>query len=903
MTTNRFGVSSLAVASLLPLAMGSAYAQEDDDEILEVIVITGVRASIVNALDNKANETRVTDSIQAEDLGEFPDINLAESLQRIPGVTLERAANGASRTLTVRGLSSQFTRVEVNGMGGATGGGGRAGRIDASTRGFGNDGRGFNFDVLPSELFTSAVVAKSPQAQDTEGGIAALVELTTPSPFDVGDNSGMVALQGNWGEVSGAAPRLSGIYSKQLSDEFGFLAGAVYSQNTSSTTTVGYMGFETLESLAGNPGDFTATELSALTPEGVRHFFRERETDNLSFLATLEWRPEFGHVRFDAFHSVTDGTEQEVQIAYSANNATISNVGIRNGVVTSGDFEFGSSELEYQSDNPDDTVQQFTLDADIELGDLADGTWTVNPFLGYNKRETDRPYHQLDFFGAGGTLALDGSGAVDGFSLVDAPSVNEDASAYRIGNVFSAGNQNDSDQFDIELNFRGEFGDGMLDTVHLGLRHSQRSSSVDEPFFGQLNFGGVPTLADAPGLGRADLDFDTGNRSIPNSVFFIDVSNAATFFLGGQNILNQDSFDLGQSLLDAPFLIGSETSNELARSSVDEETVAAYIGADATLGSFDVNVGIRAVKTEVAATGGQVVNGSPTIISISEDYSEILPALNAKYHFTDVLFLRGAYSRALSRPSLAALAPRETIAFDPLNPTNSGGSRGNPGLSPFVVDQFDVGVEWYFHEEGLLAFTYFEKDFSSLIASEEVQVLRVLPDENGQPTEYLLDFTQPFNSGEGEVKGFEITAQSSLYFLGETFDDFGILLNYTDLESKAAIANEDGNQLQPFPNLSPSSLNAGIYFDNGTVSARIDYAWREGFLVDALNPAGDFPFQEDFGQLDATLNYSLRDNINLQFQATNLLDDSLKFSNSQTGTPLREINLERRLLVGIRYEF
>lgn len=893
-------------SALMTAAASVASAQTPDDvepEAIEEVLVVGVKNSIINAIENKRNETRVTDSIQAEDLGEFPDINLAQSLQRVPGVTLERAANGASRTLTVRGLSSQFTRVEINGMGAATGGGGRAGLIDPSTRGFGNDGRGFNFDVLPSELFTEAVVAKSPQARDNEGGIAALIELSTPSPFDVGDGAGSLALQGNWGEASGAAPRLSGIFSKHLNEKLAVLVGGVYTENLSNTTTVGYQGFEPLGSIVGNPGDFSEEQQAALLSEGVRNYVRDRETENVSFLGTLEWRPGFGRVRFDALYSTVDGTEQEVQAAYSLNGAVATELGIQGGVARSGQFAFGTTELEFQSDNPEDTLQQYTLDIDVDLGRFLGATWSVNPFMGYNERETKRPFRQLDFFGAGGTLALDGSTAVDGFSVTGPPSLSDDPAAFRLANAFVAGNENASDETNVELNVAGSFDSPFLSTVRLGVRYVDRTSSVDEPFFGQLNFGPAPTLGDAPGLGSEDFDFSGGGGNLPGSIYFLDVADATTFFLGGQNILDQESFDLGQSLLDAPFVIGSAVSNALARSTVAEEISAAYVEADFSVGKLDFNAGVRIVETKVDATGGLVVNGQPSAVSVSESYTETLPALNARYNFTDELLIRAAASRALSRPSLAALAPRETIGFDPLNPANSGGSRGNPGLEPFVVDQYDIGFEWYFHEEGLLAFTYFAKDFSSLIASEQVLLPRVLPDENGVETEFLLEFTQPFNSGEGEVTGWELTAQSSLYFLGERLSDFGLLLNYTDLESEAEIESEDGSQLQPFPNLSPSSLNAGLYYDNGVFDTRINYAWREGFLLDALDPAGDFPFQEDFGQLDLTMNYAFNESLNLQLQALNLLDEALEFTNSQSGVPLNEINLERRVIFGLRYSF
>ncbi len=235
------------------------------------------------------------------------------------------------------------------------------------------------------------------------------------------------------------------------------------------------------------------------------------------------------------------------------------------------------------------------------------------------------------------------------------------------------------------------------------------------------------------------------------------------------------------------------------------------------------------------------------------------------------------------------------------------GNRGNPELEPFTVNQWELGAEWYFHDEGILGFTYFRKNFSSLIGSETVILQREQSTTTGGTTGGLLDveFTQPFNTGDANIKGFEVSLQSSLYFLGdnEIFEQSGFIFNYTDLSSEAQLESIDGSQLQPFPNLSPSSLNAGVYYDNGRFDARLNYAWRKGFLQDGLDPAGNFFFQEDFGQLDMTVNYDINDTMTVVGQVNNILGETLDFSSSASRVLVRRLNLPVQAIVGLKVNF
>ena len=210
------------------------YAQEQEVVELEEIVVTGIRAGIARGLDQKRRDVGVSDSISAEDIGKFPDLNLSESLQRIPGVTLNRNVNGEGQAINVRGLGPEFTRVEVNGMSGT--GNGTGGRFGTSS-----GGRGFNFELLASELFSNATVSKSISASQAEGGLAGTVSLSTPKPLDYDDVKFSSSLQGNYSEVTGDVdPRGAIFFSKNFDDKFGIAASLAYSDTFFRTDSIRY---------------------------------------------------------------------------------------------------------------------------------------------------------------------------------------------------------------------------------------------------------------------------------------------------------------------------------------------------------------------------------------------------------------------------------------------------------------------------------------------------------------------------------------------------------------------------------------------------------------------------------------------------------------------------------------
>ncbi len=235
--------SRIAIAVAMCLgSMGAVMAaDESPSQELDEVVVTGFRGSLNAALSEKRNETAAIDVIAAEDIGKFPDSNLAESMQRIPGVALTRGDGGEGRNISVRGLGPGFTKVRINGMEGAA----QTGSSDIY--GAGNNGRAFDFNVFPTEIFSQLAVRKTPSADVEEGSLGATVDLRSPRPFDYADNQAFsITARGIYNEVSEEVdPRVSLLAGKKFFDEtFGVLATFSYQER--HTREVGYSAVDIL---------------------------------------------------------------------------------------------------------------------------------------------------------------------------------------------------------------------------------------------------------------------------------------------------------------------------------------------------------------------------------------------------------------------------------------------------------------------------------------------------------------------------------------------------------------------------------------------------------------------------------------------------------------------------------
>jgi iron complex outermembrane receptor protein len=527
---------------------------------------------------------------------------------------------------------------------------------------------------------------------------------------------------------------------------------------------------------------------------------------------------------------------------------------------------------------------------------------TVRPFIGYSRREADRTFDLYSF-----RLAQNGifdPGVVsytkrDNF--VDFSSTATDFASRPqdfLFNVFIFRPSTDQDKELLgRLDFEQTF-DSALTSIKFGGRYSDRTKTrVATQTRLQRSAGVVttvpPSLAAASNL--VDYNVRGSGPNAPTQLLSVnETAVRAAFFPGGTAVAG--TFVRPLTGFDA------QQSYEIA-----EETVNAYVMADFEIDAFSLNTGVRFVNTKQTSTGNTVANlflptQTITPISRSKTYSAFLPSITARYNAADDVIVRAAYSRTVTRPNLQDLAPSETVAG--IDAGGGTGTRGNPNLDPYLSDNLDVGVEWYFAPEGLLAANLFYKKIDGFIDTRTFTETRTYPRQaDGVLVTGPILFTEPVNGVSATIKGFELAAQSRLGFLPGALKNFGVIANYTFNDSSADFAVVNDVRSRGLPGLSRNSFNAVLFYDDGRFDARLAYAWRDRYLAQFSDDFGIPRFTDSFGQLDFNASYAVTEQFTLQLQATNIANAQAINQSSGQFLPYGVAQLDRRVLFGLRFNY
>ncbi|PHR92820.1 MAG: TonB-dependent receptor [Robiginitomaculum sp.] len=885
-------------------AFGTASAQEAaDDEI----IVTGFRQSLARALDVKRRDTGIVDAILAEDIADFPDLNLAESLQRIPGVTIDRAA-GEGRRLTVRGLGGTFTRVRINGMESISTGGGS----DAS--GGSNRSRAFDFNAFSADLFNGLTVRKSQSASVEEGSLGANVELSTAHPFDYDAGfSGAASAQAQYNDLSeDIAPRLSGLASYSNEDQtFGVLLSASYSDRDIREEGFSSVRFDDLGTFRSVNGDACvgANPLPA-SCETVRNSYYARiprygrldyQQKRLGLSGSVQMRPsDSTTVTLDGLYSKFDGVRDEnfleVFIRSNTDNldvtdSTINSDGVLSRLVANVQPDASTGIIPVRSEHRRDFLTskftQFTANVEHEFT----SNLTGNILAGTSESKFDVPIQATIFF--------DAAVPVTGYSYDFTD--NPNAPSIGFGN------------FDVTA--PGSF---------LFTQYRNRPQDVNNKFStlqANLKWVGSDDLTISGGVSWKKFEFDTSeirtggdvedlpgfNAPIPVTAA---ISEVLTGFGDGLDATGIDTSWISANwqaavdmidLLNIPGTIRAQSTR-----GVDEEDVGAYLQADFSLniGSLPVHgdIGARYVETTTVATG--ILSGNT--VSIERTYDDFLPAVNLVFDVSENLLVRTGLAKVMARPALGNLTPGGSI--DTFNGPPFNISIGNPGLDPFRATNFDLSVEWYFAEEALLAFAWFYKDIESF--STAAATIETTFSASGFPTSVagvtsplgellalgqdpLVEINQRINGDDASLSGFEIVYQQPFTFLPAPFDQFGFTGNFTHVSSDDIIG------------FSPNSFNTTLYYENDKFSARFSGAYRDAYVTRNARTSDG---REERGvassfNLDFAASYQYTDALTFTFEAVNLTDEHEHQTFDQLLLPTLYHHTGRNFLVGAKYKF
>lgn len=872
------GASGLAVA--LSLGVGAAAAQDTPQEPqadqVDEVVVTGFRGSLAQALNVKRREAGAVDVIMAEDIADFPDQNLAEAIQRVPGVTITRDA-GEGRNISVRGLGPDFTRIRINGMEalGTTGG------TDSS--GGTNRGRGFDFNVFASDLFNSITVRKTASADTEEGSLGATVDLQAARPFDYPGFTLAVSGQMGWNDLArNADPRAAFLISNTWADgTFGALLSVAWSGREALEE-----GHSTVRWQGGNVGSGPGA-VNAFTPRLPRYGILEHDQERLGVTGALQWRPsdrtevsldllyaDFSATRFEHFLQAPDfsaggaGGRAGIVVVDSEVDA--------NGTMVYGLFDNVDIRSESRFDELTTEFTQITLDVSHEFSD----TFRVNGFLGSSTSEHDNPIQTTLLFDHAGSngYSYDYRGSPNLPLITYGFDVNDPAN-WTLSQIRLRPQTADNTYETAQFNAEWDLSPGV--TLNGGLFIKSYTFETTELRRDPVSCGLAPT-------GNAEGCIPAGIAGTPISSFSRIVGLADQWDIPAGSTLSWliPDYHAADALFDFGSFPMSFIPSRGNNRSVEEDSQGAYLQADfeTLLGEMPVrgNFGLRYIETEQYSTGYTLAAGAPVFTEATRSYDDLLPSMNLVFEPNEDFLIRVGAAKVMTRPGLGSLTPGGTVSVSGNNRTVNS---GNPLLEPTRATTYDVAFEWYFAPDSILSLALFTKQINSFVAND-TESRPFTGNSLGLPDSVAVaacgatpgcspsadwTFNQPVNTDGGDLDGFEVSYQQPLSFLPGFWSNFGVLANYTWVDSEIQYPGGTTNTLTE---LSKVAYNGTLYYEDDRFSARVSGTYRDGYLTQVPGRNGNaIEGVVDTFNVDASASYNVTDTLTLTLEGINLTDE------------------------------
>lgn len=910
---------------------------------LEEIIVTGFRRSLEAALDQKRDAVGSVDVIVAEDIAKFPDQNLAESLQRIPGISIQRDG-GEGRAITVRGLGSQFTRVRVNGLETvATSSDGAAANRD----------RAFDFNVFASELFSSIVVHKTAEASLDEGSLGAVVDLNTGNPLNGKDGVTVAAsVQGSYNDLSkDLGPRLAGLVSYKSPDStWGASISAAYQQTETlelGNNTVRWQQAR-FDSVNGTrcfttpnsggtyvPSPNCNAVALAFHPRIPRYGEVRHDRERLGVTGSFQWEPtDTTRLSIDGLYSSFKHERGESwgEVLFRGNERAIDVVNFQidpetNNLV-SGTFNDAWVRTETFLRKSETQFHQVSAKLDQDIGEY----FKVELLGGFSKSDADVPVETTFVFDD-----RDAQGYFYDYTNSRKPVLRfgtsvTDPSVFQLAEIRDRPN-NVTNKFETlslkttwnaadHLNFTTD----ALSDLSVGIGAVYRKFEFQTTAFTRDTVVCPTRNTAAPDVVLGTITCTPSSVFGPTAVYGFPVTSSLARLFNLKDAGQPDGTttqwlvpDLDAAadftkLYDRPLALDAGNNR-----SVTEEVKGGYLEFDAKGELFGLryaaDAGVRWVRTDQDSTG----LNSGVLVNAGRYYDDWLPAANVALYPTEDIIVRGAVSKVMTRPTLGNLTPGGSV-----DGFNYRVNFGNPRLEPFRAWAYDVALEWYFAEESIASVAFFTKDVKSFpvsvtqsgtFASTGLPLSVILPSSpaasnpEGQPWAIST-----IVNGEGAtLKGVELSIQGPFSFLPGFWSNFGGIANATFVDSDADYtlqgpATTPGGALvrvdrsAPLYNLSKRAFNGTLYYEEEKFSARVSASYRSGFLDGGSATGNLFEGYNSSFNLDASVRYRITDEIELSVEGVNLTDDYRdRFTDEDANRNYEYNHFGRTILFGVRY--
>lgn len=898
-------LTGVAAIALIAGASAPAAAQSGNDDTDEVIV-TGIRQSIKSSIDAKRAASSIVEAVSAEDIGKLPDVSIAEAISRLPGLASQRV-RGRSSVISIRGLGPDYTTALLNGREQVTA----------------NDSRGVEFDQYPAELINQVLVYKTPDAALVGHGLAGTADMRTIRPLEYGRRSVNLGVQyedNSLGELSdgpdATGHRLTATWIDQ--NEAGTLGWVIAfadqttpSQSERNIIDWGYMD--------GPDG--------AILPGGMKQAAESREIDRQALAATVEFAPTealSGSIDYFATEFEDGGVLRRIQMPFAGwSGASLAEGHTTEGShVTQGTFENVFTIIRNDARSRDVDMDAIGVNLNYQISDK------LSVEFDYGISEITRKDRDLETYS--GPVGVPGCDP----GPVDFPYPAQRGCIGRSTiNFERRGDQ--TYRFTSDTNFADP------STIYLSDPGGWNQVGFDKTFTleDELESLRLSALYETDGNGLVtDVEFGVNNTvreknhrsdesflrlgaamAVPDSLLQSPVSYG---FVGFDDIMAYDPVaavnsgiytitpNVGVGELDKRWNVEEDVTTFYAKADFEKE-----IGGRTLAG----NLGLQYVRTDQTSTGitineesinEAVATGVYPTTTISHDYDNFLPSLNATLEINEDTLLRFGVAETLARPYVKDLRANQNVddnsmicrvivdeetgeafffyntdAVDlSLGRTCLTSNGGNPMLEPIEATSWDISFEKYFADgEGSFVVALFYKDIDQWVFGSAQNILDLGEAANAVfgpeivaefPTVAQVASTAPRNSEGGDMSGIEIAAKVPLGIVSDKLDGFGVEVSWAKLDSSISPA---GMNIE-IPGLSDNIINGSVWYEKHGFSSRVSYRRRGEFLGEIINFDGN-PNNKRIGAeatVDAQIGYEFSgqlDGFSMQLKAYNLTDE------------------------------
>jgi iron complex outermembrane recepter protein len=858
----------------------------DSSNSVEEVVVHGYRASLQASMETKREATVVEDVLTSEDVGKFPDKNVAEALQRLPGVVTTRDF-GEGERINVRGTLDTLTKATLNGHSLST--------ADWFILDQQNATRSFNYLMLPADLIGKTEVVKTAQADMEEGGIGGTVNIETRKPLDLEPFTAFASLEAAHTELSGKTnPYMTGLVSwKDKDNTIGFLLAGVYQEREirrDGFETLGYVpiatGSSTLMPLAINSALFQQDRIR----KGGNFDMQVKPTDQLelNFNGLLSI--------FDA-ENTNNSMYGDLQRAIG-NGGTLTNCVNVAGTCVAGTVASengGTSDVAYFYDSFHRIAKTTSSNIDLNAKYTPTAQWTITGDIGYTQATGNTEPSYFAEFDAPGVFNYN---LRNGFVLTPQPNPkgttvsfsNPSSWAFDFANddIFTNDDRETYGYLDAEM----KLDLGVLQSIKFGgkFTNHERDAAGNFTTYGAFSAPilaqNIPTAAWSGGTSPSNwLSTIAGPGSQTRSWI---VNNAFS-----QNVLTSQE------------LIAGRVPYPTQGFSIDEKTSGGYVMGNFAGDHWRGNAGVRFAHTVEDTTGALSVTNPATPGAIanpfgafipavsSVNYNDVLPSMNVTYDVTQDFLMRFAAAKVMSRPDFIAMVPVVSI-----NPGALSGTAGNPNISPYRAWQEDLSFEYYPDKNTAYTVALYYKDLKSFIVDQpQTEVLPI----TGQSAPSALCttvsanlFNCPFiidgkaNSNGGTLKGIEVGVTQPVW------GGFGLQANFT--YSDAELRNGE-----PFPGNSKRTYNFTGFFENALLSARLSWTQRSSFFL-SFDRNSDLD-EAALTSLDAAASLNVTNYMAVTFEAQNLTDAKVVQYDTYLSNPRAIYDNGRVYFAGVKFRF